>query len=96
MDVPEAVDRWNDLLMQTRLLWERCRALREEAESAVEVKGGTPATVSKLAGYAGVLEAGLRKTLDDVKTYRHNRPDRGLAGEDWFKRMDELLGPELE
>jgi hypothetical protein len=94
MDVHEAANRWNDLLFQTRVLWEACRNLRQEAKAATEVRGGSFATLGKVAGYAGVLEAGLRKAMDDVKTYRHLADGRGLSGEDWLRRMDELLGPE--
>jgi hypothetical protein len=97
MDVHEATNRWNDLLLQTRVLWESCRNLRQEAVSAVEVSGGTFATLGKVAAYAGVLEAGLRKAMNDVKTHRHGErpsPASGLTGEDWLKRMDERLGPE--
>ena len=45
MDVHEVTNRWNDLLLQTRVLWESCRNLRQEAVSAVEVSGGTFATL---------------------------------------------------
>lgn len=59
MDVHEATNRWNDLLLQTRVLWESCRNLRQAAVSAIEVSGGTFATLGKVAAYAGVLEAGF-------------------------------------
>jgi hypothetical protein len=99
MDVNDAANRWNDLLERAFLLWEECRKLRQEAEAAGEVLGGSFATLGKLAGYAGVLEAGVRKAMDDVKTYRHGG-GRGLFGEDWLKRMDERLrdeeGPDPE
>jgi hypothetical protein len=91
MDVGDATERWNDLLLQTRLLWEACQKLRQEAESATEVRRGFFATLNKVAGYAGVLEAGLRRAMDDVKTYRHGDQPL-LTGEAWLRRMDELLG----
>jgi len=90
MDVHEGANRWNDLLEQAFLFWEACRKLRQEAEAAVEVRGGSFATLGKLAGYAGVLEAGVRKAMDDVTTYRHGG-ERGLFGEDWLRRMEERL-----
>jgi hypothetical protein len=89
MDVHETTERWNDLLLQTRLLWEACAKLRQEAGAATEVRGGTFATLGRVAGYAGVLEAGLRKAMDDVAKYRDGDTD----GEDWLRRMDDLLGP---
>jgi hypothetical protein len=91
MDVRDAINRWNDFLERTFLLWEECRKLRQEAESATEVRGGLFTTLAKVAGYTGVLEAGLRKAMDDVKTYHNGR--RELTGEEWLRRMDELLGP---
>jgi hypothetical protein len=90
MDVHNAADRWNDLLERTFLLWEECRRFGHEAEAATEVRGGTFATLGKVAGYTGVLEAGIRKAMDDVTTYRHGG-ERGLFGEDWLKRMEERL-----
>jgi hypothetical protein len=72
MDVPETVERWNDLLERTRLLWVECRKLREEAEGATEVRGESFTMLRKVAEYAGVLEAGLRRTRDDVATF-HRR-----------------------
>jgi hypothetical protein len=93
MDVPEAVNRWNELLERTFQLWEDYRELRREAETATEVRGGSFATLGKVAEYAGALEVGIRRAMDDAKN-RHGGERRGLTGEDWFKRMDELLGPE--
>jgi hypothetical protein len=99
MDVHEAAEHWNDLLLQTRLLWEGCQKLRQETESATEVRGGSFATLLMIAGYAGVLAAGLRKAMDDVSKYRHRDKrqtpiGREVTGEDWLRRMDELLGGE--
>jgi hypothetical protein len=90
MDVNEAADRWNDLLERVFLLREECRKLRQEAEAAVEVHGGSFATLVKLAGYAGVLEVGVRTALDEVMTYRHGG-ERELFGADWLKRMEERM-----
>jgi hypothetical protein len=92
MDVHDAANRWNDLLERTGLLCEECRKLREEAEAATEVRGGFFATLGKLAGYAGVLEAGLRRARDDVATY-HRRGGE-LTVEEWLRRTGELLGPD--
>jgi hypothetical protein len=92
MDLHEATDQWADLLERTFLLREACTKLREDAEAATEVRGGTVASLRRVAGYVRVLEDGLRKAIDDVKT--HHRRGEGLTGENWLKRMDDLLGPE--
>jgi hypothetical protein len=92
MDVHHAADRWNGLLERTFLLWEECRKLREEAEGATEVRGGSFPMLRKVAEYAGVLEAGLRRARDDVATF--HRGGGQLTVEEWLRRTGELLGPE--
>jgi hypothetical protein len=94
IDLNDAVNRWNDLLERTLLLWEETHKLRQEGDGATEVRGGSFTTLRKVTAYLRVLEAGLRKAMDDIKMYRHIDERRGLTGEAWFKRMDELLGPE--
>jgi hypothetical protein len=96
MDVADAVHRWNELLERTFLLREECQRLRHEAEGATEVRGGPFTTLRTVAEYIGVLEAGLRKAMDDVKKYRDSDKRRGLMGEEWLKRMDGILGPDEE
>lgn len=86
MDVHEATNRWNDLLLQTRVLWATAGICAKRQYLPSEVSGGTFATLGKVAAYAGVLEAGLRKAMNDVKTNRHGErpsPASGLTGEQW-------------
>ena len=92
MDVSDAAGRWNDALQDTFLLWERCKKLHEEAEGATEVRGGPFNVLKHVAAYAAVLERRLREALDAVGTFHHTQAPS--TGEDWFKKMDDLLGPD--
>jgi hypothetical protein len=97
-----ASERLLTLQMQTYLLWEAVRHLREEAEAEINSRTrqkrdltDPPYDLQRLIGGMVVLESGIHKAMDEVKGF-YGGKGGSMFGEAWLRDMEDRLRREGE